>query len=136
MDQVLLNRDAGVKIPQQQADDQAQVAENQGAASFGVETAGGNAHGVNSFSASIVETVPNHQGHFDHDHGDGDGKQIPTPEMIDEKAVFKEGDGHQAGGDSGDAGGAAAMLKKALIDELAEEGNLAEDVSGHLSFSR
>jgi hypothetical protein len=56
--------------------------------------------------------------------------------MVDEKAIFEEADGYQAGDDSGQAGGAAAVLQEAFIHELAEKRDFAEDVIGHFSFSR
>jgi hypothetical protein len=56
--------------------------------------------------------------------------------MAGEKAVFEKADGYQAADDSGQAGGAAAVLQETFIDKFAEDRDLAEDVICHFSFSR
>jgi hypothetical protein len=93
-------------------------------------------HGRFSFSVSVSEAEPGKQGHLDDDEDESDCEQVPTPDVVPEKAVFKEDDGKAGGDYAGNAGGAATVLKKALVDESAQDGNSAQDGMSHDSLSK
>ena len=114
-----------------EADGKAEVAEGEEPAGLGVEVASAYAHGWVSFSTSVVEAVPGEEGHLDGDKSESDCEQVPAPDVVDEKAVLEQYNGQTGDGDAGNAGGTAAVLKKALVDEAAEERDLAENGMGH-----
>ena len=81
----------------------------------------------------VSETVPGHHGQLDDHEGERDGKQVPAPNVVVEHAVFENTDGDQGGDDSGQAGGAAAVLHETLVRGDAEDS--ANECHVHFSFS-
>jgi hypothetical protein len=136
----LLNPIGGFnEVLEHQGDGQENAANGPHALGFGVELLIAQAHCLDScpkrLSESVLVAVPEHHCHFDDRHGRYNGKEIPTHNMLKENAVFKQAHGNQAAADSGQAGGAAPMLQKTLVDGFAENRDSAENGVTHFSFS-
>jgi hypothetical protein len=119
-----------------EAASETEVADGKDSAGFGCEISSCKTHGGFSFRVSVSEAEPGEQGHLDGDEGESDSEQVPTPDVIPEEAIFKENYRKTGGGDTGNAGGAAAVIQKPFIDKSAEDGNSAKDGMSHDSLSR
>ena len=75
------------------------------------------------FPSSVFEAEPGEEGHFDDDEREGDGEEVPAPDVVPKEAVFEEDDGKAGGDDAGNGGGAAAVLEETFVDEFAEDGD-------------
>src|SRR5580698_4983722 len=70
----------------------------------------------------VGEVVPGHGRELDGDHGGADGEEFPVKDMLAEDVIHEEAGGKDARGFASERGGAEAVVKEALIDGGAEDG--------------
>jgi hypothetical protein len=89
------------EIPQEQANHQRNVGDEEQYSALAVELLNWNTHGRGPPLGSILEAVPNKECKLDSYKKKREGKEIPAPDMVNPVAVFEEAD-RQAGAE--DAG--------------------------------
>jgi hypothetical protein len=65
----------------------------------------------------IGDAIPSHHGQLDAENGHDDNEKVPTPDMVDVKAIGEETDSRNAADDSGETRGFETMVQEALIDQ-------------------
>jgi hypothetical protein len=131
----VLQTEVFVKDRQDEAGREAETTADEEAAAFRGEVSSCEAHGQISLWVSVFDAEPGEQRHLDDYKADGEGEEVPTPDVVPEEAVFEEGDSKACGNDTGNRGGTAAVLEEAFIDESAQDGNSAENGMSLCGFS-
>src|SRR4029077_21017913 len=74
-----------------------------------------------------------HHAHLHADDNQGNGEHVPAPEVIYVEAVHEQQAGGEAADDSGEPGGAQAVVEETLVNAGAEDSR--QDVIAHRAFS-
>jgi hypothetical protein len=69
----------------------------------------------------IGYAIPNHYGQLDAHNGHDDNEKIPTPDMVDVKAIGKETDSRDAADDPGETCGLETVVQETFIDQRTDD---------------
>src|ERR1700733_10821321 len=72
---------------------------------------------------SIGYAIPGQYGQLDADNGHNDCKKVPTPDMVDVKAIGEKTNSRDTADYPGETRGLEAMVQEALIDQRTDDGN-------------
>jgi hypothetical protein len=67
----------------------------------------------------VSQQIPSHQSHLDPDESDGDGKQIPTPNVVNIEPIRKQQDRQDSADDPRQTRGPQPVIQKSLINRNA-----------------
>jgi hypothetical protein len=69
----------------------------------------------------IGDAIPSHHSQLDAENGHDDNEKVPTPDVVDVKAIGEETDGRDAPDDPGEARGFEPMVEEAFIDQRTDD---------------
>jgi hypothetical protein len=80
-----------------------------------------NAHFLFLQFVLVGEAIPSHDSQLDAENGHYDNEKVPTPDVVDVKAIGEETDGRDAANNPGEARGFEPMVQETFIDQHTDD---------------